>query len=301
MPNNREFRLFGIKHNKFSKAVLYFLKLALSAYILWRIAGKIDFGSALQGMLSLPLGLVILLICLSAVRHIAQYHNWLFALSINPAFTKHKREVLQSYLIGLPLRFAVPGGHASIGKIFFISNSSRSASFWSTALERGFMTWGTWTFAALAAVIYYPQIPLWLRVLAVFFCAALPVILYKLLSIKANWRHLQTPYTKQAPRMMGMQISSNLITYLQYWLILSSVLNIGWWQSAIRMALTQFSNSIPITVAGLGLRESFAIHFLKTAGISAEQAVSATLSLFFIQDVLPALVGTWFLIKAKKV
>jgi hypothetical protein len=67
------------------------------------------------------------------------------------------------------------------------------------------------------------------------------------------------------------------------------------------MALTQFSNSIPITVAGLGLRESFAIHFLKTAGITAEQAVSATLSLFFIQDVLPALIGTWFLVRTKKV
>jgi hypothetical protein len=252
-------------------------------------------------MLNLPLGLIILLICLSAIRHVAQYHNWLFALSINPAFTKYKREVLHSYLIGLPLRFAVPGGHASIAKIFFVSNSSRSASFWSTALERGFMTWGTWTFAALAALSYYSNLSLLLRLAAILFCIALPIFLYYLLGTKKDWQYLQAPYLKQALKMMLLQTTANLITYLQYWLILNSILTISWWQSTIRMALTQFSNSIPITVAGLGLRESFAIHFLKTAGITAEQAVSATLSLFFIQDVLPALIGTWFLVRTKKV
>lgn len=252
-------------------------------------------------MLHLSPGIILILICLTAIRHLAQYHNWLAALSINPAFTKHRREVLHSYLIGLPLRFAVPGGHASFAKIFFISNSSRSASFWSTALERGFMTWGTWTMAALAALYYYSNQPLALRLAAIVFCTALPILLYFLLGTKKDWQYLQASYRKQAPRMMFLQIAANLISYLQYWLILSSVLNIGWWQSTIRMALTQFSNSIPITVAGLGLRESFAIHFLKTAGITAEQAVSATLSLFFIQDVLPAIIGTWFLIKAKKV
>jgi len=252
-------------------------------------------------MLGLPLGVVFLIVCLSLLRHIVQYHNWLSSLSINPAFIKNKAEVLRSYLIGLPLRFAVPGGHASIGKIFFISNSSRSASFWSTALEKGFMTWGTWTMAAMAAFVYYSDEPPGLKLGAVILSVSLPFILYYVLGSVPKWKYLQAPYRKRAPRLMSLQIVSNLITYLQYWLILSSIVSIGWWQSSIRMALTQFSNSIPITVAGLGLRESFAIHFLKTVGISAEQAVSATLSLFFIQDVLPALIGTWFLVRAKKV
>jgi len=284
-----------------TKAIFYALKLCLSAFILWRIAVKVDIGSALSAFFHLPLPLIALLMGLSTLRHIAQYHNWLYSLGVNPQYKPNPSEVKRSYMIGLPLRFAMPGGHAAIAKILFVNNSSRMASFWSTALERGFMTWGTWTLASLAAFIYYPLLPIYLRLSAIIICILLPVVLYIILGSKAKWHMLQAPFRRLAPRMMAIQIGASIITYLQYWLLLNAALPIGWWSSTIRMALTQFSNSIPITFAGLGLRESFAIHFLKTAGISAEQAVSATLSLFIIQDILPAIAGTWFLLRTKKV
>ncbi len=244
--------------------------------------------------------LIVLLILLTALRHLLQIINWGSALRINPAYVPDKAQVFSSYMIGLPLRFAMPGGHAAMGKIFFISNSSRSASFWSTVLERSYMSWGTWTLAAIAALLYYPNMNRILGLGILLVCLLLPVIVYLVLGSRKNWRYLQAPFAKLAPRMMSVQIAANFVTYLQYWLILSSFVPLGWWQSTIRMALTQFSNSIPITFAGLGLRESFAIHFLKTAGISAEQAVSATLSLFLIQDVLTAVIGTGYLLRAKK-
>ncbi len=100
--------------------------------------------------------------------------------------------------------------------------------------------------------------------------------------------------------MLVLQVANSLLTYLQYWLILNSFLPISRWETWLRMALTQFSNTIPITVGGLGLREGFAIHFLKGAGFTAEQAVSATLSLFIIQDILPALLGIYFLARTSR-
>lgn len=276
-------------------------KLGISAYILWRIAGKIDFGGAFRDMLTMSPALIALLILLTVLRHLLQIINWGSALRINPYYVADKVQIFRSYMIGLPLRFAMPGGHAAMGKIFFISNSSRSASFWSTALERSYMSWGTWTLAALAALLYYPNLNKALGIGILLLCLMLPFFVYLGLGCKKKWRYLQTPFAKLAPRMMSVQIAANCVTYLQYWLILNTFIPLGWWQSTIRMALTQFSNSIPITFAGLGLRESFAIHFLKTTGISAEQAVSATLSLFIIQDVLTAVIGTWFLIRAKKI
>ena len=289
-----------IHPNRYSKALLYILKLGLSAYIMWRIASKVSLENALKGFLALPLSLILLLICLTALRHTLQYFNWLNALRINPVFQENKKQVLVSYLIGLPLRFALPGGHAAIGKIFYIANSSKIASFWSTALERGFMTWACWSFAALATLFYYPEYSLLLRAGIFALCLLLPVILYFALGSRKGWRYLQSPYKRQAPKLMSLQIANTLITYLQYWLILNQFVPLSWWASSIRMSLTQFSNSIPITIAGLGLRESFAIHFLRSAGIGAMQAVSATLSLFIIQDVFPAVIGAVFLLKAKK-
>lgn len=268
---------------------------------MWRIASRIAITAAVKDIVTLPLSLLGILILLSLLRHILQYHNWLFALRINPAYKENTGQVRLSYLVGLPLRFALPGGHASFAKIFYVDNSSRIASFWSTAIEKGFLTWASWSFACLGALFFYTDFPawLWLGLLAV--CFLLPVVIGVILGVVQRWRYLQSSYIRQAPKMAALQIASTLITYLQYWLLLSRFLPISAWESSIRMALTQFSNSIPITIAGLGLRESFAIHFLQTAGISPEQAVSATLSLFIIQDLLPALLGGGFMLAGKKV
>lgn len=267
---------------------------------MWRIASKIALGTAVKDIFSLPLTLVVLLILLSVLRHVLQYHNWLFALRINPGFKEDPRQVRLSYFVGLPLRFALPGGHASIGKILYVSNSSKIASFWSTALERSFMTWGSWTFACLGAMLYFTGYSPWLWLGLLLLCLLLPLVLYLVLGRIKRWAYLQNTYARQAPKMMTMQITATVITYLQYWLLINRFMPVSVLNSSIRMALTQFSNTIPITIAGLGLRESFAIHFLGTLGISAEQAVSVTLSLFIFQDVLPALIGGGFLLVGKK-
>lgn len=287
------------KGKPIGKILLYLCKFGISIFILWMIARKISFGSALANILKFPPWLILSLIGISIVRNWLQYRNWLCALKINPGYDPDHGEVLKSYLLGLPLRFAIPGGHASIAKIFYVSNSSRIASFWSTMLERGFLTWATWTFASGAAVVYFTDFPLVLLLFAMALCMLAPEILYITLGLKDKWRPLQKPYSRMGAWMIIIQVASTLLTYLQYWLMLHRYVSLSFMESSLRMALVQFSNSIPITISGLGLRESFAIHFLKDAGITAEQAVSATLCLFIIQDVLPALVGLWFLIKAK--
>jgi len=276
------------------------LKLALSFYIMYRISAKIDFSNAISGIGSLPFTTIGLLILLSILRHIIQYYNWLFALRINPEFKAHKREVIDSYMIGLPLRFALPGGHACFAKVLYVSNSSKIASLWSTALERTTMSWANWLFAAAAGLFYYTDYAPWIWIALFMVVLMIPEFVKFAFSFRLEWRPLRESFCTIAPFMMLLQVANTLITYLQYWLILICFVPISGWETWVRMALVQFSNTIPITIAGLGLREGFAIHFLQTAGFNAEQAVSATLSLFIIHDVLPALVGMGFLIKTKK-
>ncbi len=287
-------------NSKPGKIILYLLRLLITGYILWRIAARIELSEVWRSLLSLPWWLVVFLLFSTLVRHWGQYRNWSYALQLNPSYQPHKREMLASYLIGLPLRFVIPGGSASAGKILFVNNSSRWASLFSFGAERAFLTWCTWTYAFGAALFFYAGIPLWLRILVFVLCLTAPLWAYWLMGLNERTRTLQTNYARFAPRMVVIQLSIAFLSYLQYWLILRQMLPLGFWQSTIRMALTQFSNSIPITVAGLGLRESFAIHFLSGAGFSASQAVSATLSLFFFQDILPALPGIGILLKVQK-
>ncbi len=293
-------KLLEIRSHPVIKLVLYLFKLGLSGIILWQIALRVDFSLAIKGISSLPIITIIMVVLITCLRHLAQYLNWYCALKINPDFKAAPGEVFSSYMIGLPLRFAVPGGHASLAKVLYISNSSRLASLWSTLLERGFMTWSSWCFAAAAAFFYFTQFTPWLFIGIFMFCLLIPEFIKLGLGYKPEWQELRNSYNIYAPRMLILQVTNSLLTYLQYWLILNSLFSLSAWETWMRMALTQFSNTIPITIGGLGLREGFAMHFLKGAGISAEQAVSATLSLFIIQDIIPALAGTPFLLNARR-
>lgn len=293
-------RLNALRQKPFFKLALFLLKIFVSVYILWRIAAKVDFSLAFSGISSLTFFTILLVLLITIFRHICQYFNWMLALKINPGFKANASEIFNSYMIGLPLRFAIPGGHASVAKIFYVSNSSRMASLWSTALERGFMTWSSWCFAAAAGLYYYTQWTPWLFIGLFTVCLLIPEAIKMGLNWKPEWKALRDNYNLYAPRMLILQVGNSLLTYLQYWLILNCFHPISSWDTWMRMALTQFSNTIPITVGGLGLREGFAMHFLKGAGFTAEQAVSATLSLFIIQDIFPALVGGFFLLKTRR-
>lgn len=293
--------LIKAERGPLGKALGYIFKLGLSILILVLIFRRIDLGLASKLILEMPAILLLQIFLLSVLRHFVQLNNWRCSLHLNPLYQYRPKQLLSSYLIALPLRFLLPGGHASFGKIFYIRNSSRLASLVSTTSERLFMTWATWTFAAIAVLWHYPQLSLGLRLLLVLFSAFMPLYAALLMRIVPKWRGYHHLYTVQAPKMMLLQVANTLIMYLQYYLILNQIGAINLVNTWLGMGLTNVSNSIPITISGLGLREGFAIHFLKDFSFSAEQAVAATLSLFIFHDVIPALVGAVVLIKAKRV
>lgn len=282
------------------KRLSYVIRLVFSFALLYLIFSRIDLSAALSQAAHLPIPITFALILLSTLRHYIQFNNWRCALHLNPAYEYHAKEVAASYLVALPLRFALPGGHASFAKVFYLKNSSILASLISTTSERLFMTWSTWTFAAIAAWFYFPHWSIILRLAMLIFSAFMPLWAALIMATNSKWKHFLPAYNLQAPRMMLLQIANTIIMYVQYFLILNvlgKISAIGTW---LAMALTNVSNSIPITISGLGLREGFAIHFLDSWGFSSEQAVAATLSLFFFQDVIPALVGAVVLLRAKR-
>lgn len=282
-----------------AKLVIYLLKLILSAALLWIVFRKVDLALVLKSFLSLPSGILLLVFLLSCVRHFLQFNNWFWALKLNPDYRVTPGQVFRTYMLGVPLRFILPGGNGSFAKVFFVDNSSKLATAVSTLSEKAVMTWSIVLFAGIAALAFYPQYPFWLRIGAVILIAETPHIALFLIRKVKRWQRLEPTCKKYGPNMLLVQLAAVMITLLQYWLLLNCMQHIAFKQVVIRMSLTQFSNIIPITISGLGLRESFAMHFLAGSGITAGQAVTATLSLFVLQDLIPAVIGTLFLFKLK--
>ncbi|HOH46632.1 MAG TPA: lysylphosphatidylglycerol synthase transmembrane domain-containing protein [Candidatus Cloacimonadota bacterium] len=282
------------------KRLGYALKLILSVVITWLVFRKINLSDVLEGIAAIPPALAALILVISLLRHYLQYQNWWLALQMNPGFIAKRRDIQCSYLIGNFLRFLLPGGHGTFGKVFFIKNSSKTATAVAVTSERAAQTWAVFLFAALGASYYYLDWAVELRILLLGFIAIFPLLLWIPVRYHPAFSEVREGYRRDLPWMLLIQICTNLLTMLQYWLLLSLMLKISFPQTVLRMSLVQFSDTIPITISGLGLREGFAVHFLEDAGVTAKQAVTATLGLFIFQDLIPGLVGLPFFLTHKK-
>ncbi len=284
---------------KIWRILSFVLKLLIAALILWGIFRKIDIGLLWHNLISQPLWLVLAIMGLSVLRHWGQYLAWQYSLQVNPLYRVKKIEIFNSYMIGQALRFAVPGSWGIIGKVAFVSNSSKAASLLSYFLERIFVTWTIFTFASLA-LLYIPQgLPAWMRWSLFSALITLPIWLYFVLYLNRRWNRLRPNYLRYVPQIILVLIAATLLNFLQYWLMLQLTQAVSFWEVFKRMSLSHMSYSIPITVAGLGLKESFAISLLSKIGLQPESIASTTLAIFIINDVVPALVGAWIFLRSR--
>lgn len=282
------------------KRLGYALKLILSVLITWLVFRKINLSEVWEGITAIPPGIALLILLISLIRHYLQYQNWWLALQMNPGFVAKRRDIQCSYLIGNFLRFLLPGGHGTFGKVFFIKNSSKTATAVAVTSERVAQTWSVFLFAALGASYYYLQWYAVYKLLLLGLILAFPLLFWIPVRLHPAFSEVREGYKRDLPIMLLIQICTNLLTMLQYWLLLGVMLRISYPETVLRMSLVQFSDTIPITISGLGLREGFAVHFLEDAGVSAKQAVTATLGLFVSQDIIPGLVGLPFFLMHKR-
>ena len=285
----------------FNKRVLFVLKIAITLIILWLIFRKIDLKEVYATAIQLKVNLLVLLIIISLVKFMTQLKNWECCLRITTNYQPPRYEILKSHLIGQALRFIIPGGHAAFGKVYFVSNKKRSTLF-SIGIERFMQTWTNLWFASWAGLFYFRQYSLWLRWSMVLIITLIPVILYWSSRIlkRGDWKEFFNQYIRIVPSITIRQLLFVFLTVLQYLLIINRYQSLKFIIGLISVPLILVANIIPITYAGLGLRETFAIHVFKDFNIQPEVAVTASLIIFFINSVLPAMIGAVLMITEKR-
>ena len=284
---------------KVKKRLFLLLKLAVSISILFYIYTKVDFIAFLSYFKELSTATIVILILTSLLKHATQCSNWFHALTINPDYKPDLKNIFKSYFIGVALRFVLPGGHATYGKMYFIKNSKK-ATFISVLIEKFFQTWGNLFFAGVAGIFYFTQHNLLLRLSIASIIAISPLILLIIVYLIPKYREYTSSLKKIFPKIMFSQLFFIPLTMIQYWLILKSFTQITLFQTSISTALILSANVIPVTFAGLGLREFFAINVLDKYNITETAAVTTALIIFIINTLLPALVGLYFIIMHKK-
>jgi len=280
--------------------IFFFLKIGLSALILFFIFKKIDFSGVVHNITSYSFVTVAAVLFFALVKHVTQYYNWKKFLQINPEYKTSESDIIKSYLIGLALRFVMPGGLATFGKVYYVKNTSKKNTALSIALEKVFGTWIIWFFAGWASIFYFNEYSIVLRVSIASLLTLFPIVLYFVVSKVKKLQPYQQTYKQNAIKVVLSQLIYETSTFFQYWLFINTFISISLFKTAYSTALILFSNTIPITFSGIGLREVFAINVLAKYGISSEIAVAAAFSIFIFNDFIPSILGVYFIFKNKQ-
>ena len=327
------------------------LKISISLILLIIIFKGIDVSSTIQMMLNIDKSLLLVLLSISILKFFTQAINWQFCLNMSDPENKKMSfiNIIKTHMIGLALRFFMPGGYATFGKVFYINQTKKRTTF-SIMIEKFYIIWIIWFFALWMLVLFPSYIPnfnlvtplykenwrgLFLPIAIIVSIApvVLPFIIKKIILLlhtkmenttddnlpaenklrrlmiklydnlrNINPTYLSKNYFRELPKLLISQILFELLTFLQYFILLQHFMNISlsFFKVSFNISLTLIANTIPITFSGLGLREKFSALLLPQIGIPIETAVGASLIIFFLNAVIPALPGLIFIINYNK-
>jgi len=88
-----------------------------------------------------------------------------------------------------------------------------------------------------------------------------------------------------------LSIACFLVLMLQFYVILLNFTDVGFRDAAFALSVLTVAGMLPVTVGGLGLREMAASVILPGMGIDSVQAVGASLLFYFLNGLIPGLMG----------
>ncbi len=281
----KEYAVFTLK---------YLIGLSLLGWILWRF----DYRKILTTIAHfsvVDLGAVLLISILSLTL---QYKRWRYLIGSHST-DFNRSDLIPAFFSGFAFRLLIPGGHAEITKIFLLPGK-KSGKVVAFGIEKYFEAYFklTLVFFALPAVL--PKLRVWLYaagVLAAALFFVLPVLLR--LNIVNRFKEKEVDYTRVF-RVVLLYSGSLFVTLTaQYFILLNAVQPLPLPTVLETVIFIWGAGLIPISVSGLGVRENLAAYFLALFAFPASAAVGVSLFIFFINVILPAVVGVVYIIRRR--
>jgi uncharacterized membrane protein YbhN (UPF0104 family) len=159
--------------------------------------------------------------------------------------------------------------------------------FVSSAILVGIL-WGT-----LALILLSPR---WVRDLLY----AVNVMLPYRDKVKVLLSGLDPIYVRQSLTMTGLGVAQYIVTMIQYYLLVHSFGDIGFFDAFRAGASTLFTKAaLPISVGGLGVGETAAVGFFRLFGVDQAAAFNSSVMLFSMNVVFPAILGFFILLRQR--
>jgi uncharacterized membrane protein YbhN (UPF0104 family) len=274
---------------RLSGIILTGCKFGLSAAILYYLFYRFDFKLLLSQLRPGGAFTVAVLMISGGLVWVIEYCR--FYLTLKPVRTPGKRNLLvKVFFSGYAMRFLLPGGHGEIGKMLLVPGSSGGKvtayvmdklSFIAVVLV-GFVI-GFW--------YLFPARRLYLMIV--------PVLLLGGFGLVKQVRKGETiklyllpgyHYMRVGGMVLGLSLVQFIIVTFQYWYLLRPVgipPNIV--AGVVSIILTVIM--LPISIAGLGLREWASWKLFRIFQVPQELALATPLMIFTVNVLIPAIIG----------
>lgn len=281
------------------KKFILLLKITFSLLIIFYLVTRISLQQVFHSWQLLSLGTSFVLILLLLVNLVFQLLRWKIMVLNHIPHAKFYH-IVKSFFAGFALRLSVPGGHAEIGKIFMVKGTRKEALL-AFGTEKYIITSTQFLLLGLAGWHVLPQFKggfIAIVAAALVLFAAYPF--FPKFPFLKRYMNPELSYSASMIMVAALTIIVYALVTTQYYIMIFPENILSWFETASIVMLLIGSAMIPISYSGLGIREGVGIFLFGPFGLTDEKIVSMTLFIFFMNTVIPALIGVIFLLKHRK-
>ena len=280
------------------KRVSFLFKYIIGFILLFWILSRVDRVQMIDAISNIHFLVLISLLALAIVNLGIQFLRWKYLVE---SHSDHydKKDLIPSFFAGFAFRLMIPGGHAEITKVFLLPGKKRGKVV-AFGIEKYFQTYIKLILVLITIPLVFPEYRLVLWIAATIILGSyffLPLIFRHSLMKKLQEKTVN--YHKIFIMTLLYSIAIFCLLIYQYYVLLNDFNAIDFIDTSISVIFIWGSGLLPISVSGLGVRENLAAFFLAKYGVPPYAAVGASLFIFFINAIIPALIGLYFIIKRR--
>ncbi len=281
--------------------------------VLYLVLKKVGLGEiigALKRINVLWFGLAFLLMPLQLFLKV---YKWWHLLKLNERSIKFG-EAAKSLLGGIGIGIITPARVGEITRVLYLKSSQRLRLSGLVIIDKFFDLFIVIALAigGLTLVFRYSiNILLILLLILLFYFLFNPKGIKNLLQRLTNYLPFKNKISEVVSSLntLNWRVSGFLlfftflafiVDFFQFYLLIFSFGDASLKAAAFSFPLVILANILPATVGGLGVREAVSVITLSHFGVAKEVAVNASFSLFFINTLIPGIVGIFLIHQIKK-
>jgi len=284
--------------NLIKDKLVFSIKYVIGILLLVWILSRVNQQSLIDTFLSLSIKNLAIIFLVAFINLSLQFKLWKILIESH-SHSYELKDVLPSFLAGFAFRLMLPGGHAEITKIFLLPGRKRGKAI-AFGIEKAFQTIVKIILVAVAIPLVFPEyiIVFWSSGAIILIAIALTPIFLKKDKVQ-KLLEKNVSYSRVFFISLAYTIPIFLCITFQYFYLLNINFDISFYKTLIVTVFIWGAGLIPISISGLGVRENLSVFFLSQFNIPDYTAVAISFLVFFINAIIPAIIGTFIIIKRK--